>query len=398
MTPGRAPSKSNFVNIGKYVEANQPGLGQFSNQLASGVQGAVDTASGELSGINQEYQSKLSTPGDYSHIVDLIKSGNAKDLTPEEKQKAKTYVQGPGYGGYGDITQVGGYEQMTKDRQKALDLLGMSKEGASGGLIKEVAKPTQYTKGLESFDLSMLNSEPGARSTLTGIAEKNKGFEGALGTAADQAKASIGATKGQFEGGKSQISSAANEALNSLSGLRITNDAQVKKAQEEAYKKYKEDAYKQAGDYTQSKYGQDLYHSGVDIGDYLSAKSPSDFYVKSALTPEQESSYQVLNDILGTSPDLMVEGGGRELHPFNMGGFQSAVDALHGPGVDTSRGTLLPQLTGEYSLPGDAQKTKDTLDFIKKQQDDIQEYGPFTGRPLVDDYYKYKLAKNKLGM
>lgn len=220
----KKPTGSGFVNVNKYLQANQPS--QFGQQTAQKVTGLGDKAKTEVAGQQQQFgsalaQSKQNLEGSKNlgttllGNVEAIGYGNSPS-SAEDLSKFQSFIGGTYQG-------PEGFEDPSKAlaRSRVAQSVG-NLAGAQGGQGKQqllqtfYARPS-YSQGQQGLDTLFL-TQGGAQQALQGAAKGTRGLEAStqqqLGIAAQQGGMQKQADLSERAGERGQIQSqyAANQA------------------------------------------------------------------------------------------------------------------------------------------------------------------------------------------
>lgn len=183
--PGQNPSASQgsgFVNLDKYMNANQGG--GFGDQFTGKIQGDVDTAkqaqdkgAADFTDASNKGATKW---GDVSDAATGLVQNAGDKTTADDAAKIKGWsgatYQGPtGFQDTAAGTQAQGATQKAAQEGQALQ-----KEGGRFALLDQFYGRPQYTQGQKSLDNLLIQNAPGVAAKSNSISNQSQQLQGGL--------------------------------------------------------------------------------------------------------------------------------------------------------------------------------------------------------------------------
>lgn len=154
--PSNRPSKTGYVNVQDYVEANKPGIEQFARDIGSGVSGAVTGSQRGTGQLLESFKGAQAPDIDYGQLGTYLTQEGLQEGEKDLVSRALASGQAPK-----QLTDMPEYQKALKEHQQAMEMLKLSQGGTSelGELARKVVKPQQYSRGMQGLDASLLAAQ-----------------------------------------------------------------------------------------------------------------------------------------------------------------------------------------------------------------------------------------------
>ena len=184
-----APDKSgNFVGIRQYLDANKPQASKLGDQVSGQIQGTIQGAQNEVSGIGEKFQglanqgqiSDIGNAGAQAQSITNKAASQTADqgLNDQEKNRFKE-VANAQYKGPSSLIETDLYQPAASKVKEAQNYAALSKnEKGNQQLLRDLYKAPDYSFGENRLDSYLLN----AGDNRAKLAESRKGADGLSGT------------------------------------------------------------------------------------------------------------------------------------------------------------------------------------------------------------------------